>query len=262
MIKVNRKDQTFYIYRHVRLDTNEVFYIGKGKTNLAGKRNKTVFRRAFQKSKIDRSHMWHSITNKTGYTVEIVFISNDENKIKLKEQEFIKLYGRRDLGLGSLVNFSDGGDGRPNHHPTEETRRKMRENNTSKNRTGSLHSRSRPVFVYKTDGNFYKKFDSQTQASQELRITPRNLLLVLRGDYQQIRGYIFKNEYKGLVIKFNKKLPSNRKQVICFDSNMNFIREFSSTTDAGLFFNRSPKRIHAICSRNQSCGGFYLRFKI
>jgi hypothetical protein len=28
-----------------------------------------------------------------------------------KEKEFIQLYGRKDLGLGELVNMTDGGDG-------------------------------------------------------------------------------------------------------------------------------------------------------
>jgi hypothetical protein len=42
-----------------------------------------------------------------------------------KEKEFIQLYGRRDLGLGTLVNMTDGGDGV--HNLSDETKKKLSE---------------------------------------------------------------------------------------------------------------------------------------
>lgn len=45
------------------------------------------------------------------YKVKIVFESNDLAFIKRKEIRLIKLIGRRNLKLGSLVNFTNGGDG-------------------------------------------------------------------------------------------------------------------------------------------------------
>lgn len=35
----------------------------------------------------------------------------DDKEAQRKEREFIALYGRADLGRGTLVNFTDGGDG-------------------------------------------------------------------------------------------------------------------------------------------------------
>ena len=49
------------VYKHTRLDTNEIFYIGIGKTE----------KRAF--STYSRNKHWHNIVNKAGYTVEILF---------------------------------------------------------------------------------------------------------------------------------------------------------------------------------------------
>ena len=87
------------LYRHIRLDTNEVFYIGIGKT----------IKRAYVKQ--DRSKFWNSIIEKTDYEVEILFDYLTDEQAREKEKEFIKLYGRRDLGTGTLVNLTDGGDG-------------------------------------------------------------------------------------------------------------------------------------------------------
>ena len=87
------------VYRHIRLDKNEVFYIGIGK-NLS---------RAFDKRQ--RNRYWKFITNKTKYRVDILFDDLSKEEASDKEKEFIKLYGRKDLGLGTLVNMTDGGDG-------------------------------------------------------------------------------------------------------------------------------------------------------
>lgn len=58
-----------------------------------------------------RNKWWKNITNKTKWISRIVLESNDYQEVKNKEIELIKLYGRRDLGLGNLVNLTDGGEG-------------------------------------------------------------------------------------------------------------------------------------------------------
>lgn len=96
--------ERYYIYEHIRLDTNDVFYVGKGtikKTNPYG--------RSQEKSR--RSDLWKKVIKKTDYKIKIVFEHEDEKVVFAKEIELIKLYGRKDLGLGPLVNFTNGGDG-------------------------------------------------------------------------------------------------------------------------------------------------------
>lgn len=102
-----------YLYRHIRLDTNEVFYVGIGTKYKPFSSYKTEYTRAYI-TKEGRSTFWKRITSKTEYRVEIMFESNDYDFIKEKEREFIKLYGRRDLGEGTLVNMTDGGEGHKN----------------------------------------------------------------------------------------------------------------------------------------------------
>lgn len=111
------------IYRHSRLDNNEVFYIGIGKTE---KRAYSIY---------NRNKHWKHIVNKYGYSVEIIAkVETWELACEL-EQFLIQEYGRKDLGTGTLVNMTDGGEGRTNIVVSEETRQKM-----SKAKKGETHS--------------------------------------------------------------------------------------------------------------------------
>jgi len=92
-----------YLYRHIRLDKNIPFYIGIGTDNNG------FFKRAYNKR--DRNQYWKRIVNKAGYEVEIIFNDITLHEACEKEKEFIKLYGRKDLGNGTLVNGTDGGEG-------------------------------------------------------------------------------------------------------------------------------------------------------
>lgn len=92
-----------YVYRHIRLDKNVPFYIGIGSDN--------TYKRAFEKTKEKRSVFWNNIVNKTNYEVEILMDNLTWEQACEKEKEFISMYGRNDLGKGTLVNMTDGGDG-------------------------------------------------------------------------------------------------------------------------------------------------------
>lgn len=105
------------LYRHIRVDKNEPFYIGIGKN----------VNRAY--SKYSRNSIWYNITNKTNYEVEILFDNLTWEEAIIKEKEFIKLYGRKNLGLGTLVNMTDGGDGTLNYIYTENHRKLISEAN-------------------------------------------------------------------------------------------------------------------------------------
>jgi hypothetical protein len=89
-----------YVYRHIRLDKNEPFYIGIGSDEN--------YNRA--KTNTRRNKHWINIS-KFGYEVDILFNELSWDEACEKEKEFIALYGREDLGKGSLCNLTNGGDG-------------------------------------------------------------------------------------------------------------------------------------------------------
>lgn len=90
-----------YVYRHIRLDKKEPFYIGLG--------SDSNYSRAFQKK--SRNKHWHNIVNISEYKIEIILDNLTFEEACLKEKEFIDLYGRKDKNKGSLVNWTDGGQG-------------------------------------------------------------------------------------------------------------------------------------------------------
>jgi NUMOD3 motif len=87
-----------YVYRHIRLDKNEPFYIGIGKTR-------------YRPSSKKRNEIWDRIVAKTKYEVEIVMDGITWDEACKKEIELIKLYGRINRSTGILANMTDGGDG-------------------------------------------------------------------------------------------------------------------------------------------------------
>jgi len=97
---------SFYVYGY--LDENFIpFYIGKGKNNriLAHLRLNSPNKYLVHKIK--------KIQKETNKNPNLIFYAKDLNEDEsfLLEKKLIKLYGRKDLGLGSLVNLTNGGDG-------------------------------------------------------------------------------------------------------------------------------------------------------
>ena len=101
------------LYRHIRLDKNEPFYIGIGNSkHRAGKKD-------------SRNSIWHNIVAKSPYRVDIIMDNLTWQEACEKEIEFIALYGRKDLKNGTLVNMTDGGEGCLNVIKTEESKIKI-----------------------------------------------------------------------------------------------------------------------------------------
>lgn len=92
-----------YLYRHIRLDKNEPFYIGIGSDS------NNEYKRA--NTHKNRNKHWNNIVAKTDYRVDILCDDMTWEEVIKKEIEFIALYGRTDLKTGTLCNLTGGGQG-------------------------------------------------------------------------------------------------------------------------------------------------------
>lgn len=194
-----------YLYRHIRLDINEPFYIGIGSDD------KGKYIRANDKS--ERNKWWKLIYKKSKIRIEILLDNYSWEDICVKEKEFIKLYGRRDLNLGPLVNLTDGGDG---------VYGRIMSNKLKKQ---ALLYKAIPVYQYDLEGKFIKKWKSTAQAANALNIDRGHICSVIKGVKQTAHNFIFKH-FKA------KSIPPSSKVIYQYDLNWNFIKKWNSTKEA------------------------------
>jgi hypothetical protein len=214
-------ENNWYVYRHVRLDKNEPFYIGIG--------NKKNYARAYQTEPDRRNEIWCKIFNKSDIEIEIILENLTKNQASEKEQEFIKLYGRKDLSTGILCNMTDGGDGIWNYIMSDDTKEKMRQSKlgnknpnfgkspseeTRLKRSKSLKGQKRSeeekhkqslrtiksgqaktVDVFKYDsGEYVGRYYAIDEACRVLGFHHSNgkAVMVAKGKRNQTHGYVFK----------------------------------------------------------------------
>lgn len=105
---------TFYLYIYRDPRSQVPFYVGKGKDKRAWS----------HLVRTDRSQMTNKITQlqRLGITPDIqLFQGLDEELALLAEVEAIDKFGRRDLGTGTLLNLTAGGEGVSGFKPSTET---------------------------------------------------------------------------------------------------------------------------------------------
>jgi hypothetical protein len=182
-----------YIYKHIRKDTNEVFYIGIGENN-----------RRITSTNNRNSH-WKNIVNKFGYDAEIIEDGLTWEEACNKETEWIKHYGRRDLNEGTLVNLTNGGDGTFGKIVSTETRKKQSNSKLGKNnplfgKTRDDHSNwllnnhpnKKIVYQYTLDDIFVKKWICAREVFNTLGISYKNISSCCLGKRNTAGGFKWK----------------------------------------------------------------------
>lgn len=208
----------YYLYRHIRIDNGEVFYVGIGtkrasKSKKQVKSNKWIYDRAYSKFR-KTSNIWNSIVAKTDYKVEILLESDDLTFIKEKEKEFIKLYGRINLKTGTLANMTDGGEGMNGVYRKFTEEQKLNHRN---------HPSCKPVV--KLDNNFeiIETYKSAREASRQNDIdcgiissicrnkTPikKNVTFRYLEDYVSKKSEIGKSKFRKIITFENKEWVMN-----------------------------------------------------
>lgn len=206
----------YYIYRHIRLDTNTPFYVGKGKDNRA--------------YRLDTRSDYHKrITNKYGCKIEILKEFFDEKEAFTFETILIKLY--KSLGYCE-ANFTDGGEGLSGHTPwnkgkklskeickkmslgrkgkssflgkthTTQTKLKISKSNSGRLETiEQIRTRMkiigcyRPFKVYdKKTKNYIGIWEFAKHCANDLDLQTSNIIRCLNGERKSHKGYIFKEE--------------------------------------------------------------------
>lgn len=175
------------VYRHRRLDTNEIFYIGIGKTE----------KRPY--SKAGRNKHWKNIVNKAGYSVEIISKVDTWEEACELEQFLIQEYGRKDLGTGILVNMTDGGEGIVNQVFSKKHKTKLSKARTGKKLSEELKQKiSESRKGYKTSDETKLKM-SEAQTGRFVSEETRQKMSEARGGHKHPRAKKVINTKTGVI---------------------------------------------------------------
>ena len=224
------------VYQHIRKDSNEVFYVGIGLNE----------ERAYTKD--SRNRHWKNIVNKHGYIVEITHKDILWEEACVIEKYLIQFYGRKDLGLGMLVNKTDGGDGIPGMRHSEETRKKISQDNL------------RPEKLKVCIENLKK---AQTPEAKKKRY--ENIDYSFMSTPEFIAKRVANTDYTALTAKINTKERAKnlRKPVIQCDLRGNHIKEWESGIEASRQLNIGYKALNRnLRGLSHSSGGFIWKYKI
>lgn len=238
----------YYLYRHIRLDKNEVFYVGIGtKQKIRYNTEKDRYRRAYLKHR--RSNFWRGLS-KNGYRVEIMLESDDSEFIKEKEIEFIKLYGRRELGLGSLCNLTNGGEGTFGRIISE----KERLNHDYVSITGKNHYLAKVVYKYDKNGEYINKYDTLSECSKKHNVIPGTIKAALKSRTLHKENYYSYKLYSNFIQEGNPKtsffawpewrtnnLPVCSKPIVGYHLDGTIFKEFPNTVEALKYLNINTK---------------------
>lgn len=210
-----------YVYRHIRLDINEPFYVGMG-----------ISKNRFSQNS-GRSKDWQNIASLNGFYAEIIMDNLTIEEAKRKEIEFISIYGRKSDGTGILINHTIGGEdgvfkkgyipwsiGKSGPFKGKKFSKSHREN-ISKNRKGkpitftikrlaSDARRQRIVIQMDMRGNIIKEYDSLRIAVKETGLDCGGLSKAANGILTQSGG--FKWKYKNLAHQQEKAIQEQQEQ--------------------------------------------------
>ena len=215
-----------YVYRHIRLDKNEPFYIGIGKDN--------TYKRAFQSSKTKRSDFWHNIASK-GYEVEILMDNLTWEQACEKEKEFISIYGRKDLGQGSLVNLTNGGENPPIHiGNTNPMKRIENKEKVANKRKGMSFTNE-----HKTKLSIAAKLRNQIPPSR--------------------KGQSMSKEGIEKMLETRLKNGKLRKKIFQYDTEFNLIKTWNYSLEIKKTYkNYSVGNIHSVCRKERKIAYGYI----
>jgi len=245
-----------FLYQHIRLDTQTVFYVGIAK-NIS---------RAY--SKHNRNDHWRKIVNKVGYRVELLLENISYDEARRREISMIRLWGRDDIGTGPLVNMTDGGDGMENLSKESIAKAHTPEIIARRSKT-----RKKPVLQYSKSGKLIKEWESASDANIYFRgfdSVDSRITRCCRGKTPAVYGYVWRYKSPELWFEpsydnkwYDKEFTKQRSQsqknpIKQYSLSGEFIKEWTSASDVEVELDISASTILKCCRGKEKSFKKYL----
>jgi hypothetical protein len=221
-------ENRYFVYRHIRPDTNVVFYVG-----LGCYQKKWKYQRAYTTK--NRNIHWQRIVKKCegGFRVEILFDQLTKQQAVDFEIQFIKFYGRSDLRQGTLCNMTDGGEGVYNLSQesrkiisqktkgrkcphTEEWKRKMK---------GKFSGKNNPNYGKKIP-EWHKEINRKAQLGRKKSQEEKDKIYPkLRKPVLNIVSGIVYPSLQDAAIAFNKSPQTITRWILAGNKNLKYVKD-------------------------------------
>ena len=191
----------YSIYCHKKLGTSEIFYIGQADNTI----------RPYSRN--HRNNWWHNIVNKHGFSVFILAENLSKENADNLEKWLIKEIGRRDKGLGPLVNLTDGGEGAIGRKVSDKTKEKI-----SNSRMGKYAGDKNPRFGIHLSDETKKKISIAKQGYVFTKEQKINISAGLKNS----------KKFNSEETKLQRKNTHEKKKKECADKIQNYLKNHSN----------------------------------
>lgn len=223
----------YYVYKHIRLDNNQPFYIGVGKFRKNYSCDAEKYSRA--RSTSSRNKTWKGIQSRVGFSVEI--IKEDLNKKEASDLEilYIKKYGRIITKDGTLSNYDVGGYYNAESRPTID----------------------KIISKYNLDGNLVQTYKSIAEAARSNNISSGRLHDAINKKIKT-KQYIYEYGFESKILPIESKY----KKVQKLDLDNNILEEYVTLTEASKMNNIPRTTLWGYCNNHRKSKDYNWIYKI
>ena len=186
--------KNYCVYIHRKSNGGEVFYVGIG-----------LLKRPYDLKR--RNKFWRYVVDKHGHEIEVLHEGLSWESARDIEIQLIEEHGRRDLGKGTLVNLTDGGEGA---HGV------IQSNDTKEKRSDSLkeyysNGNNSPMLGKHHSNESKRKMSDKNKKTHYGENHPRSKLS--KGDIEYIRENYIRGDKVYGVIGMSKRFGLSKGQV-------------------------------------------------
>ena len=191
------------------------------------------------------------------FSKEIIDVAENADDLNEKEIYWIAFYDA--VANKDFYNISPGGQDRMTWREYYSEHDPDKYNEINERRIASFKRR---VYQYDLEGNFIQEHSSITEAAKAVDGNCAHINSVCWGDREKAQGFKWRFADEGSWERSSTRgnrtnhNPTNKKAIIQYSLDGNFIREFSSVCEAARFLGKPPAHISATClgKRNKAYG--------